>query len=87
MKTEAQIYRDAIKVLQRDGWRRDPHWATRSGPTCIGLAVQAAANYEQIDYPALTAVIDCDPVTFNDYHCETIDDAIAALEIAADLAS
>lgn len=85
MKTEAQIYRDAIKVLERDGWCQG-FYTDFNGRHCI---VGSMRNYfEMLPWPStLQDVCGCSITEFNDVMCKTRDDAIAALSIAADLAS
>ena len=93
---EAEIYRKAAELLRRNGWA-SASWSQLNaayGPRCIGIALREAGgplpNYYSTEssYPALQELLnDTCLAEFNDHHCETVDDALAALEIAADLAS
>lgn len=83
--TEAEMYRKAADLLRRDGWCKG-EYINSAGKRCMyGAMIDAGVN--RVGHPVLQALIDEWRVSrFNDHDCETIDDAIAALEIAADLA-
>jgi hypothetical protein len=91
--TAEQILRDAAELLRKDGWIKGKK-RSAFGRCMVGALIDASPNvpgfYDPIRNAAFKAVRDLFDgqlpiVTFNDAHCVTADDAIAALEIAADL--
>jgi hypothetical protein len=92
--TEAEIYRAAAQQLRDDGWWHGGNSrCPTSRATCIGIAI-ASVTKELVsyvsynhEYPHLHDIIGDSMAIFNDAPDMTADDAIAALEIAADLAS
>lgn len=89
--TEAQMYRAAADILRRDGWCQGDR-TDNNGRHCLMGALDEAiggnANAGRREWPALWEVTgDGLVMNFNDHHCRSARDAIAALEIAADLCS
>jgi hypothetical protein len=91
-KTAEQVLRGAADYIREHGWLRGRQ-GQDGGPRCmvgamwsIGLADMNIDEWFKLG--ALTKVIGGEDVLlFNDDHCKTANDAIAALEIAADLAA
>lgn len=83
---ERQIYLNAIDLLQADGWVQH---AFRLGERrCMGAAIVDGGQPLGGGYPPIIEeVCNGSVVSFNDNHCETVRDAIAALTIAAELAA
>ncbi len=86
MKTESQCYRDAADLLRRDGWCKGNFRCGRLH-CMLGALRYVSRRRRIVDYwPRLIDVTGI-PSVFNDHPDTTKNDAIAALEIAADLAS
>lgn len=86
--TEAEMYRAAADLLRRDGWCQG--YYRRGKSHCIvGALVKIRTINHCPDLPALrlSTLTGYPMSSFNDAPDMTADDAIAALEIAADLAS
>ena len=92
MKPSAILY-GAAKELRRNGWVQ---WiAERNGKHCIIGAIRKVTGRDPFSRDLITelfpvrdifaSVVGCDIATFNNYDCESADDAIAALEIIADV--
>lgn len=91
---EAEMYRAAADLLRRDGWCRG---RMRDGKLhCMAGALRKVGlRHKGVIFPATTPapevlrrVIGMVHIAmFNDFHCKSSNDAIAALEIAADLAT
>jgi hypothetical protein len=88
----AHDLRAAADYLREYGWRR---WAMgyHGGPRCMlgaleSVCVVRSTIWQRASFVTMK-IFDGEPrlAVFNDYHCKTADDAIAVLEIAADLAS
>jgi len=93
--TAEQILRAAAKYIRRHGWRQEEYGAD-GGPRCMAGAVRSVVGLEPDlpdtdEYEGLMSILEkvAGPniADFNDVYCRTADDAIAALEIAADLAA
>ncbi len=91
--TEEQIYRAAAQLLRDKGWFHSERNSVGIEPLCIGLAISRVCpepvgvfSYND-NLPHLHELIGRSFVDFNDAPDMTADDAIAALEIAADLAT
>ncbi len=89
MKTPRKILLDAAELLRRDGWCQ--HVLARGKERCLIGALCAAggsldlAQSYYLAVETLHQLCDVHIPLFNDQHCKSVDDAIAALEIAADL--
>lgn len=90
--TEAELYREAAKVLRKSGWCQG-EYHDKHGHHCLlgamGVVAEVADGrfyYDDNPVPALKEVVG-EPICFNDQTDQTAEDVIAALEIAADLAS
>jgi len=96
MKTSDMLYA-AADYIRLHGWRKN-WYGEHLGPRCmIGACASAAGSdaggigmLEARLKPALECVVGNESalavIDFNDDHCKTANDAIAALEIAADIA-
>ena len=83
--TEAEMYREAAAILRRDGWCRI-HLTDEKGRHCLFGALQKSNAV--LDATKLYEIIGAwNAMIFNDTECSSADDAIAILEIAADLAT
>lgn len=69
---------EALAIVQNRA-----HWTDASVP----LTLYDVITHPEDPFPHSTAALISLVFNFNDYHCKTRDDAIAALEIAADLAA
>lgn len=87
-----RVLRDAARYIRVNGWCRG-FMGGETGPRCMLGALYSVGvldlSHEQSGRmdDALSEVINLPITAFNDHHCKTVDDAIAALEIAADLAA
>ena len=88
MKTSTALYK-AADYIRAHGWKRGSYGAP-SGPRCMAGAILSVVHGPAqpiVDCQQLASVTDgLAAEMFNDYHCKSADDAIAALEIAADIA-
>jgi len=94
--TAEQILRAAAERLRSHGWTKEAY-GSWDGPCCIVGAIAVASGVRPgplADYPSsleaakvVGEVVGTGIPHFNDHHCRSIHDAIAALEIAADLAA
>ncbi len=86
--TTSETLRAAAQYIREHGWRRQ--WYGRhGGPRCMLGALWSAnpeSAYRDEWGRILMDVCGCRAADFNDKYCKSADDAIAALEIAADLA-
>jgi hypothetical protein len=94
MTNAESILRKAAKELRERGWCKGTAVNGRGNVCMIGALRAAVWGTPMLSlhggefFKPLHEVTGCSSIsTFNDNHCETIDDAIAAFEIAADLAS
>ncbi len=87
MKTSEALYA-AADYIREHGWTRGT-FSDNAGRVCmIGAIDRTTARAGHVAAcMALANTIGDNIVVFNDYHCESGDDAIAALEIAADIAA
>lgn len=98
MSIAEQVLRGAADVIRKRGWAQNQS-QTPTGRVCMGHAINLSEKLQGITDAnstrrAITRVVGksnsfgySSIACFNDYHCETKRDAIAALEIAADLAT
>ncbi len=84
--TERELYLSAIEVLKRDGWCKE-FLTNDRGQHCMLGAMDTAVNEAPFKAPLLFDLCGPSVTWFNDHCCQTINDAIAALEISADLAA
>jgi hypothetical protein len=87
-KTAEQVLRGAADYLREHGWRRR-QYGCDGGPRCMmGALWSAGGDFLAIEEIGVLMGVAGGRITeFNDVHCKTKNDAIAALEIAADLAA
>lgn len=98
MKNMAQLLRDAADIIRTRGWWQN--WtrnyekqaeAPGTEEVCLWGALVDSAGMRTLDF-ALRNFVEAEVLGgyllshFNDMHCQSADDAIALLEIAADLA-
>lgn len=93
MKPSGILYA-AADCIREHGWTRGRY--QHEGRVCMVGAIAAVGGVLSEGLVALPARArelleivcdDCAPTQFNDEHCKTANDAIAALEIAADIAA
>jgi hypothetical protein len=90
-KTAEQVLRGAAQYIREHGWRRR-YYGTHGGPRCMLGALMSASAPDRFYGLRVAGTLmpvtgGSSPAEFNDVHCKTANDAIAALEIAADLAA
>jgi len=85
MKTSESLYA-AADYLRRYGWTQFT-FGTHGLARCMDGALISVlgSGFTSVDH-FLERVCGCTSMEFNDDHCKTADDAIAALEIAAAIA-
>lgn len=85
MKT-SRLIRKGIEILRGHRWYRGTGSRIMRGSHCMMTAIPKPAQKwtSVVDYLRLVCGISV--VQFNDHHCRRKRDAIAAMEIAADLA-
>jgi len=83
MKTSETLYA-AARYIRKHGW---VNHGGGSDACCMLDALWRTKNQSLDAYNTLRRVTDMHPADFNDFHCRSADDAIAALEIAADIAA
>lgn len=84
---QSEILYAAADYIRTHGWLRGEA-GDHGGPRCISGAIWSVTR-DDVPWllPTLLSVTGDNPARFNDKHCKTADDAIAALEIAADIAA
>jgi hypothetical protein len=88
-KTAEQILRDAADYIRAHGWTRGQYEDGDSGQVCmIGAMLSVGLHFgDPIPKEVYDVIGGGEVFKFNDHHCKSVRDAIAALEIAADLAA
>ena len=91
MKTSETLYA-AARYIRKHGWRVGTDENNGPRPCCMLDAAyrvinETGENGYLYAFKALYLVTEINPADFNDFHCKTAYDAIAALEIAADIAA
>ena len=85
MKTSETLYA-AARYIRKHGWLN--HGDAASSACCMLVALYRTTKGHSLDaHNTLRRVTDIHPADFNDFHCKSARDAIAALEIAADIAA
>jgi hypothetical protein len=87
-KTAEQALRGAADYIREHGWARGKYEDDCGRVCMLGAMLSSGLPLgENIPREIYMVTGDVDVVMFNDVHCKIANDAIAALEIAADLAA